>query len=135
MADRYPTEPKANGPGFVSPLQGCPNTLLTPHIGGSTEEAQAAIGIEVQAQALAIGVQAHRLCSRCRCSQGHFCMLLFVRHRRCVMPSGGQSICATNVQSCLAKGFANERNTVPWGVVWCAVLWCGVLTAFDVLCR
>lgn len=28
-------------------MQGCPNTILTPHIGGSTEEAQASIGIEV----------------------------------------------------------------------------------------
>jgi len=45
--DVYPVEPKNNGPGFVTPLQGCPNTILTPHIGGSTEEAQAAIGVEV----------------------------------------------------------------------------------------
>ena len=42
-----PVEPKDNGPGFDTPLQGCPNTILTPHIGGSTEEAQAAIGVEV----------------------------------------------------------------------------------------
>ncbi|KAI9505202.1 D-3-phosphoglycerate dehydrogenase 2 [Coemansia spiralis] len=45
--DVYPTEPLANGPGFESPLRNCPNTLLTPHIGGSTEEAQRMIGIEV----------------------------------------------------------------------------------------
>lgn len=31
----------------MSELQGCPNTILTPHIGGSTEEAQEAIGAEV----------------------------------------------------------------------------------------
>ncbi|KAJ2713885.1 D-3-phosphoglycerate dehydrogenase 2 [Coemansia spiralis] len=45
--DVYPTEPLANGPGFESPLRNCPNTLLTPHIGGSTEEAQRMIGVEV----------------------------------------------------------------------------------------
>ncbi|KAJ2161996.1 D-3-phosphoglycerate dehydrogenase 2 [Coemansia sp. RSA 552] len=45
--DVYPSEPLANGPGFESALRGCPNTLLTPHIGGSTEEAQRMIGIEV----------------------------------------------------------------------------------------
>ncbi|KAJ1503421.1 hypothetical protein HMI56_002157 [Coelomomyces lativittatus] len=45
--DVYPTEPASNGPDFKSPLIGCPNTILTPHIGGSTEEAQRAIGYEV----------------------------------------------------------------------------------------
>jgi D-3-phosphoglycerate dehydrogenase len=45
--DVYPSEPLENGNGFVTCLQGCPNTILTPHIGGSTEEAQAAIGLEV----------------------------------------------------------------------------------------
>ncbi|KAJ2501748.1 D-3-phosphoglycerate dehydrogenase 2, partial [Coemansia sp. RSA 2049] len=44
--DVYPKEPLANGPGFESPLRNCPNTLLTPHIGGSTEEAQRMIGVE-----------------------------------------------------------------------------------------
>ncbi|RKP06284.1 hypothetical protein THASP1DRAFT_35174 [Thamnocephalis sphaerospora] len=47
--DVYPTEPFKNGEGFDTPLRGCPNTLLTPHIGGSTEEAQRAIGVEVSA--------------------------------------------------------------------------------------
>ncbi|KAJ1788614.1 D-3-phosphoglycerate dehydrogenase 2, partial [Coemansia sp. RSA 2399] len=47
--DVYPKEPFANGPGFESPLRNCPNTLLTPHIGGSTEEAQRMIGVEVAA--------------------------------------------------------------------------------------
>ena len=37
--DVFPGEPKSNGP-FVSELQGIPNVILTPHIGGSTEEAQ-----------------------------------------------------------------------------------------------
>jgi len=47
-ADVFPTEPKKNGEGlFKSPLVGLPNVILTPHIGGSTEEAQAAIGMEV----------------------------------------------------------------------------------------
>ncbi len=45
--DVYPTEPEANTQQWVCELQGCPNTILTPHIGGSTEEAQHAIGVEV----------------------------------------------------------------------------------------
>ncbi|KAF9918315.1 hypothetical protein BX616_009421 [Lobosporangium transversale] len=45
--DVFPKEPAANGKFFESELIGCPNTLLTPHIGGSTEEAQSMIGIEV----------------------------------------------------------------------------------------
>ncbi len=42
--DVFPTEPKAKGEPFVSPLQGIPNVILTPHIGGSTQEAQEDIG-------------------------------------------------------------------------------------------
>jgi D-3-phosphoglycerate dehydrogenase / 2-oxoglutarate reductase len=45
--DVYPEEPETNSDGFVSELQGLPNVVLTPHIGGSTEEAQEAIGREV----------------------------------------------------------------------------------------
>lgn len=45
--DVFPEEPASNKEKFVSPLQGLPNVILTPHIGGSTEEAQYAIGLEV----------------------------------------------------------------------------------------
>ena len=52
--DVYPNEPGSNGPHFTSQvntwaedLRRLPNLLLTPHIGGSTEEAQSAIGVEV----------------------------------------------------------------------------------------
>jgi D-3-phosphoglycerate dehydrogenase len=45
--DVYPSEPESNSSGFASPLRGLPNVILTPHIGGSTEEAQEAIGREV----------------------------------------------------------------------------------------
>ncbi|WP_373998047.1 phosphoglycerate dehydrogenase [Bdellovibrio bacteriovorus] len=45
--DVFPEEPASNKEKFVSPLQGVPNVILTPHIGGSTEEAQYAIGMEV----------------------------------------------------------------------------------------
>ena len=45
--DVYPEEPEGNSDGFASPLRGLPNVILTPHIGGSTEEAQEAIGREV----------------------------------------------------------------------------------------
>jgi len=45
--DVYPEEPESNIDGFRTALQGLPNTILTPHIGGSTSEAQAAIGREV----------------------------------------------------------------------------------------
>jgi D-3-phosphoglycerate dehydrogenase len=42
--DVYPTEPKGRGDEFVSELRGLPNVILTPHIGGSTLEAQQDIG-------------------------------------------------------------------------------------------
>jgi D-3-phosphoglycerate dehydrogenase len=45
--DVFPVEPEKNGDVFTSPLQGLPNVMLTPHIGGSTEEAQANIGEDV----------------------------------------------------------------------------------------
>jgi D-3-phosphoglycerate dehydrogenase len=45
--DVYPEEPEGNSDGFASPLRDLPNVILTPHIGGSTEEAQEAIGREV----------------------------------------------------------------------------------------
>lgn len=45
--DVFPTEPASNKEKFISPLQELKNVILTPHIGGSTEEAQFAIGQEV----------------------------------------------------------------------------------------
>ncbi|HKB45452.1 MAG TPA: phosphoglycerate dehydrogenase, partial [Chitinophagaceae bacterium] len=45
--DVYPWEPEKNGDHFQTPLQDCPNVILTPHIGGSTEEAQQNIGEDV----------------------------------------------------------------------------------------
>lgn len=45
--DVFPVEPASNKEKFLSPLQGLSNVILTPHIGGSTEEAQKAIGMEV----------------------------------------------------------------------------------------
>jgi D-3-phosphoglycerate dehydrogenase len=45
--DVFPEEPDANSNGFVTPVRGLPNIILTPHVGGSTEEAQEAIGREV----------------------------------------------------------------------------------------
>jgi D-3-phosphoglycerate dehydrogenase len=42
--DVFPEEPKGAGDEFVSELRGLPNVILTPHIGGSTEEAQQDIG-------------------------------------------------------------------------------------------
>jgi D-3-phosphoglycerate dehydrogenase / 2-oxoglutarate reductase len=46
--DVYPAEPESgSSEGFRTPLQGLPNVILTPHVGGSTSEAQAAIGREV----------------------------------------------------------------------------------------
>ena len=45
--DVFPVEPSSNADRFKSPLQGIDNVILTPHIGGSTEEAQERIGGEV----------------------------------------------------------------------------------------
>jgi D-3-phosphoglycerate dehydrogenase len=45
--DVFPVEPEKNGDRFETPLQGLSNVLLTPHIGGSTEEAQVNIGEDV----------------------------------------------------------------------------------------
>ncbi len=45
--DVFPVEPKSNNEEFVSPLRKFDNVILTPHIGGSTSEAQENIGIEV----------------------------------------------------------------------------------------
>ncbi|WP_285163282.1 phosphoglycerate dehydrogenase [Shewanella goraebulensis] len=45
--DVFPVEPKSNDDEFISPLRGQDNVIITPHIGGSTAEAQENIGIEV----------------------------------------------------------------------------------------
>jgi D-3-phosphoglycerate dehydrogenase len=45
--DVFPSEPKGARDPFVSPLREFDNVILTPHVGGSTEEAQANIGVEV----------------------------------------------------------------------------------------
>lgn len=45
--DVFPKEPKSNSDGWVVELQKIPNVVMTPHIGGSTEEAQVAIGADV----------------------------------------------------------------------------------------
>lgn len=47
--DVYPEEPEINTDGFITELQGLNNVILTPHIGGATEEAQSHIGEEVPA--------------------------------------------------------------------------------------
>ena len=48
--DVFPWEPEKNGDKFTSPLQGLSNVLLSPHIGGSTQEAQHNIGDDVSAK-------------------------------------------------------------------------------------
>jgi len=48
--DVFPWEPEKNGDKFTTPLQGLSNVILTPHIGGSTEEAQENIGEDVSAK-------------------------------------------------------------------------------------
>ncbi len=50
--DVFPWEPEKNGDTFTTPLQNLSNVLLTPHIGGSTEEAQHNIGEDVSAKLL-----------------------------------------------------------------------------------
>jgi D-3-phosphoglycerate dehydrogenase len=50
--DVFPVEPEKNGDTFETPLRGLSNVILTPHIGGSTEEAQFNIGIDVSGKLL-----------------------------------------------------------------------------------
>jgi len=52
--DVFPEEPEKNGAKFHSVLQNLPNVILTPHIGGSTEEAQLNIGLDVTSKLLAL---------------------------------------------------------------------------------
>jgi len=52
--DVFPEEPESKGLGFSSPLQGNYNVILTPHIGGSTIEAQYNIGIEVSQKLISL---------------------------------------------------------------------------------
>ena len=78
--DVFPREPKGRGEEFVSELRGLPNVILTPHVGGSTEEAQQDIGefvagkladyvvsgstslsVNLPALSLPVAVGAHRL--------------------------------------------------------------------------
>ena len=58
--DVFPVEPRTNKDEFQSPLRGLDNVILTPHIGGSTMEAQANIGLEV----------AEKLCDKVAIIQG-----------------------------------------------------------------
>jgi D-3-phosphoglycerate dehydrogenase len=51
--DVFPEEPQSNKDIFSSPLQNLPNVILTPHIGGSTMEAQEAIGLDVAEKLIA----------------------------------------------------------------------------------
>jgi D-3-phosphoglycerate dehydrogenase / 2-oxoglutarate reductase len=50
--DVFPEEPEKNGAAFSTSLQKLPNVILTPHIGGSTEEAQLNIGLDVTSKLL-----------------------------------------------------------------------------------
>lgn len=50
--DVFPVEPEKNGDAFETPLQNLPNVILTPHVGGSTEEAQQNIGEDVSSKLL-----------------------------------------------------------------------------------
>ena len=50
--DVFPVEPEKNGASFSTPLQKLSNVILTPHIGGSTEEAQHNIGLDVSSKML-----------------------------------------------------------------------------------
>jgi D-3-phosphoglycerate dehydrogenase len=52
--DVFPVEPRSNNDEFISPLRGLDQCILTPHIGGSTQEAQENIGVEVAEKAHAL---------------------------------------------------------------------------------
>ena len=82
--DVFPAEPKSTTQEFLSPLRGMDNVLLTPHIGGSTEEAQENIGI--------VGLQRgsrhrHHLCRYCRSHRAQLPRLLECRTTRRPRPA------------------------------------------------
>jgi D-3-phosphoglycerate dehydrogenase len=54
--DVFPHEPAAKGEGFESPLRGLPGVILTPHVGGSTEEAQETIAADVAESSSAVNI-------------------------------------------------------------------------------
>ena len=66
--DVFPTEPKAQGDPFESPLRGLDNVILTPHVGGSTQEAQEEIGSFVSTKLLGswppVGHRSRSTCPR-----------------------------------------------------------------------
>jgi D-3-phosphoglycerate dehydrogenase len=55
--DVFPVEPKAQGDAFESPLRGLDNVILTPHVGGSTQEAQEEIGYFVAGKLAGFSLQ------------------------------------------------------------------------------
>ena len=69
--DVFPWEPEKNGDRFESPLQNLPNVILTPHIGGSTEEAQQNIGEDVSGKLFNYLEKASPLV-RTRCQGYHY---------------------------------------------------------------
>jgi D-3-phosphoglycerate dehydrogenase len=77
--DVFPVEPKTPGEEFVSELRGLPNVILTPHVGGSTEEAQQDIGAFVAGKLRDYAATAPPRCrstcrgSRCRGSPAPGC--------------------------------------------------------------
>jgi len=86
--DVYPKEPKSNADPFTSPLQGLPNVLLTPHIGGSTQEAQFNIGHEVSGKLVQYSDTGATTTSvnfpelNLRAQQGECDRLLHIHHNR-----------------------------------------------------
>ena len=83
--DVFPVEPKGNEDPFVSPLMRFDNVILTPHIGGSTAEAQANIGKEVAAKLVRYSdngstITAVNFPEVSLPEQGHHCRLLHI-HR------------------------------------------------------
>ncbi len=72
--DVFPTEPATNSDPFTSPLCEFDNVILTPHIGGSTQEAQENIGLEVAGKLIKYSDNGSTLSAvnfrkcRCRCT-------------------------------------------------------------------
>ena len=106
----FPQEPESNSDEFQSPLRGLDNVMLTPHIGGSTAEAQEAIGVEVAEKLLTYSNNGSTL------SAVNFPEVALPGHpgqapRCCTSTTTGRACCRASTTSSPSGGSTSRRST------------------------